>query len=143
MCGRYTLKTRAEVVAEHFQLPEVPVLPPRYNIAPSQPVAVVRDGPELARLRWGLIPAWADDPAIGHRMINARAETVAERPAFRAAFRRRRCLILADGFYEWQRQDGPQAAVLLPAPRRRARSPSPGSGSAGRRGTSRSSPARC
>jgi putative SOS response-associated peptidase YedK len=106
MCGRYTLKTRAGALAEHFDLPEVPVLTPRYNIAPSQPVAVVRGGPELAQMRWGLIPAWADDPAIGHRMINARAETVAERPAFRAAFRRRRCLVLADGFYEWQRQDG-------------------------------------
>ena len=111
MCGRFTLKTRGEVLAEHFGLPEVPELVPRFNIAPSQPVAVVREGAEgagreLVGLRWGLIPPWADDPAIGHRMINARAETVAERPAFRAALRRRRCLVVADGFYEWRRQDG-------------------------------------
>jgi len=82
-------------------------LRPRYNLAPSQPAAVVRaeDGERrLAMLRWGLIPAWADDPRIGHRLINARAESVAEKPAFRAAFRRRRCLVPADGFYEWTRQ---------------------------------------
>lgn len=111
MCGRFTLKTTAEVLAEHFELPEVPVLVPRYNIAPSQTVAVVRGGAEpagreLTGLRWGLIPSWAEDPGIGNRMINARAETVAEKPAFRSAFRRRRCLIVADGFYEWRRQDG-------------------------------------
>jgi len=108
MCGRFTLITPAETIAEQFQLPEVPSLSPRYNIAPTQPVAAVRQPPgnggrELAMLRWGLIPFWAKDPKIGARMINARSETVAEKPAFRAAFRRRRCLVLADGFYEWQR----------------------------------------
>jgi putative SOS response-associated peptidase YedK len=111
MCGRYTLKTSAEVLAEHFELPEVPWFEPRYNIAPTQPVAVVRagfegGGRELSMLRWGLIPSWADDPAIGNRMINARAETVAEKPAFRTAFQKRRCLVVADGFYEWKRENG-------------------------------------
>jgi putative SOS response-associated peptidase YedK len=80
---------------------------PRYNIAPTQYIAAVRnaeDGErELALLRWGLIPFWAKDPSIGNRMINARAETVAEKPAFRAAYKRRRCVVLADGFYEWRR----------------------------------------
>ena len=82
-------------------------LPPRFNVAPSQDVAVVRanaDGRCLAMLRWGLIPAWAKVPAIGHRLINARSETAAEKPSFRAAYRNRRCLIPADGFYEWQRR---------------------------------------
>ena len=81
-------------------------LRPRYNVAPSQDVAVVRaadGGRSLSILRWGLIPAWARDPAIGYRLINARSETVAEKPSFRSAYRRRRCLIPADGFYEWQR----------------------------------------
>lgn len=108
MCGRFTLITPAEQIAEQFELPEVPSLSPRYNIAPTQPVAAVRllpgnGGRELALLRWGLVPFWAKDPNIGARMINARSETVAEKPAFRAAFRQRRCLVLADGFYEWQR----------------------------------------
>ena len=82
-------------------------LRPRYNVAPSQDVAVVRtndDGRSLAMLRWGLIPAWARDPAIGHRLINARSETAAEKPSFRSAYRRQRCLIPADGFYEWRRE---------------------------------------
>jgi len=110
MCGRFTLITSAEVVAEQFQLIEVPSLSPRYNVAPTQPVAAVRPSPgnggrELVLLRWGLIPFWAKDSAIGSRMINARSETVAQKPAFRAAFRRRRCLVPADGFYEWQRQE--------------------------------------
>jgi putative SOS response-associated peptidase YedK len=93
------------VLAEQFRLPEVPELAPRYNIAPTQPVAAVRqaaDERELRMVRWGLVPGWASDPALGARMINARAETVSEKPAFRSAFKRRRCLVLADGFYEWQ-----------------------------------------
>jgi len=110
MCGRFTLSTPAGVIAEQFQLIDVPTLSPRYNVAPTQPVAAVRHAPgnggrELALLRWGLIPFWAKDPAIGSRMINARSETVAQKPAFRAAFRQRRCLVVADGFYEWQRQE--------------------------------------
>ncbi|MFH1923901.1 MAG: SOS response-associated peptidase [Planctomycetota bacterium] len=110
MCGRFTLRAPASVVAAQFGLFEMPPFAPRFNVAPTQPVAVVRcafDEPkprrELAWLRWGLIPSWAKDPAIGNRMINARAETVAEKPAYRAAFRQRRCLVVADGFYEWQR----------------------------------------
>lgn len=108
MCGRFTLITPAEALAEQFQLFEIPSLAPRYNIAPTQPVAAVRRVPgdgqrELVLLRWGLVPFWAKDPGIGARMINARSETVAEKPAFRAAFRRRRCLVPADGFYEWRR----------------------------------------
>ncbi|OHB81514.1 MAG: hypothetical protein A2V98_01305 [Planctomycetes bacterium RBG_16_64_12] len=113
MCGRFTLRAPASVVAAQFGLFEMPPFTPRFNIAPTQPVAVVRacpEGPglerELAWLRWGLIPSWAKDPAIGNRMINARAETAAEKPAYRAAFRHRRCLVVADGFYEWQRTGG-------------------------------------
>jgi putative SOS response-associated peptidase YedK len=110
MCGRFTLRAPASVIAEQFALFEVPPFTPRFNIAPSQPVPVVRLVPgqteprrELVWLRWGLIPGWAQDAAIGNRMINARAESVAQKPAFRAALRRRRCLLAADGFYEWQR----------------------------------------
>jgi putative SOS response-associated peptidase YedK len=107
MCGRYTLATPAQLIAEHFGLAEVPELSPRYNIAPTQSVATVRsfadrDAPVFEPRRWGLIPSWAKDPGIGSRMINARVETAAEKPAFRAAFRRRRCLVPADGFYEWK-----------------------------------------
>lgn len=110
MCGRFTLRAPAAVVAEHFALWETPELEPRFNVAPSQPVPVVRlraEGPaarrELVQLSWGLVPYWAADPAVGRRLINARAETAAEKPAFRAAMRRRRCLVAADGFYEWRR----------------------------------------
>ncbi|NJO42000.1 MAG: SOS response-associated peptidase [Cyanobacteria bacterium CRU_2_1] len=107
MCGRFTLSQSAETIAEVFQLSAVPQLEPRYNIAPTQPVCVIRtiaepSEREFTYLYWGLIPSWAKDPSIGTRLINARAETVTEKPAFRAAFKRRRCLILADGFYEWQ-----------------------------------------
>jgi putative SOS response-associated peptidase YedK len=110
MCGRFTLRTSAESIAQQFSLFEVPGFAARFNIAPTQPVPVIRmsgtETPprrELVWLRWGLVPCWAKDPAIGSRLINARAETAAEKPAFRAAIRRRRCLVVADGFYEWQR----------------------------------------
>ncbi len=108
MCGRFTLATPPQIVAEFFELRAVPDLQPRYNIAPTQgvpAVVVTLNEPErrLQLFRWGLIPASADDPSIGNRMINARAETAAEKPAFREAFRRRRCLVIADGFYEWQK----------------------------------------
>jgi len=109
MCGRYTLRASGETLAEQFKLSEAPQLTPRYNIAPTQTVPVVRAGTggrELALLRWGLVPAWARDLSVGARMINARSETVAEKPAFRDALRRRRCLIIADGFYEWQQARG-------------------------------------
>ena len=106
VCGRFTLTATPAEVAEHFGLDDVPEFAPRFNIAPTQQVATIRaradDGrPELAFCRWGLIPHWAKDPSIGQRMINARAETIAEKPAFRQPFRRRRCLVAADGFYEW------------------------------------------
>lgn len=106
MCGRYVLASPGEVIAEHFRLAQVPEYAPRYNIAPTQAGLVVRETPagsrEAVLLRWGLIPSWAKDPTIGSRMINARAEGLADKPSFRAAFRRRRCLVPADGFYEWR-----------------------------------------
>jgi len=107
MCGRYTLTTPPAKLAESFGLDERPQLDPRFNIAPTQPVAtvlVVTGGRRLRLMRWGLVPHWARDLSIGSRMINARGETVAEKPAFRRAFRERRCLVLADGFYEWRRE---------------------------------------
>lgn len=111
MCGRFTLTAESDVVASVFELGEVPTLSPRYNIAPTQPVlAVLADPHQQERfpqtLRWGLIPSWAKDPGVGARMINARAESVATKPAFRSAQRHRRCLIPADGFYEWQKVAG-------------------------------------
>jgi putative SOS response-associated peptidase YedK len=111
MCGRYTLKSRADIIAETFGVPVPATLPERFNIAPSQQVLAVREGAgshqrELVALQWGLVPFWADDPEIGSRMTNARSETAASKPAFRASFRSRRCLIVADGFYEWQPRNG-------------------------------------
>lgn len=108
MCGRFTLGAPAQTLADIFEIAETPELPPRFNIAPTEAVAAVRRpeadaGRELALLRWGLVPVWAKDPNVGSRMINARAETVATSGAFRRAFRSRRCLVPADGFYEWQR----------------------------------------
>lgn len=106
MCGRYSITAPSEAVQRHFQVLERPNLPPRYNLAPTQDAPVVRLGEDGARhlvsLRWGLVPFWADDPSVASRMINARSESTAEKPAFRAAFRRRRCLVAADGFYEWK-----------------------------------------
>ncbi|MCE7981192.1 MAG: SOS response-associated peptidase [Caldilinea sp. CFX5] len=109
MCGRFTLTAPPDQLATLFELPQEPVVVPRYNIAPTQPVAVVRMNPqsaarEWALTYWGLVPSWSKDPSMGARMINARAETVTEKPAFRAAFKRRRCLVPANGFYEWQKQ---------------------------------------
>jgi len=111
MCGRYTLSTQAERIAEYFELDTPPSLAPRYNIAPSQEVPIVRQvnhHRHLDMVRWGLVPSWAKDLKIGYKMINARAETVAEKPAYRAAFQRRRCLVVADGFYEWSPMNGKQ-----------------------------------
>lgn len=110
MCGRFTLFTPASRLAEVFLPGEIISFTPRYNIAPSQPVLAMRAAlatgrRECAMLRWGLIPSWAKDAAIGNRLINARSETVAEKPSFRHAFRKQRCLIPADGFYEWQKLD--------------------------------------
>lgn len=119
MCGRYASSRRPEDLAEEFEIDRatltetvVEPLPPDYNVAPTKPVYAVVERPpgpaedhpsrrQLRVMRWGLIPFWAKDPAIGNRMINARMETVAEKPAYRQAFARRRCLLPADGFYEW------------------------------------------
>ena len=110
MCARYTLKASPEIVARLFELTRPLDFRPRYNLAPTQDAPIIvadPDGGRTARfMRWGLIPSWADDPAIGHRLINARAETAADKPAFRSAFRHRRCLIPADGFYEWHKAPG-------------------------------------
>ena len=109
MCGRYTLKTPAAKLIQLFRVPAMPMLAPRYNIAPTQLVICVRTvseqpgSNEALFMRWGLIPFWAKDMKIGNTMINARSETIAEKPAFRAAFAKRRCLIPADGFFEWQK----------------------------------------
>ena len=105
MCGRFYLDADPATVAEHFDLAVAPSLSPRYNIAPSQDVAIVRRGQqanELAMVRWGLIPSWAREEKTRYSMINARAETVGEKPAYREAFHRRRCLVPVSGFYEWQ-----------------------------------------
>lgn len=115
MCGRYTVRVEGREIAEHFSLDEsaAPDLRPRYNVAPSQEVPAVgprRHGARgVAEFRWGLVPHWADDPEEWPSMINARSETAHEKPAFRDAFARRRCLIPADGFYEWKKgEDGSQ-----------------------------------
>jgi len=105
MCGRYALTSPPTVIAERFGLAWVPDVPPHYNTAPSQLIPVVREtgkGRELALLKWGLIPSWARDVSIGMKLINARAETLADKPAFRSAYRRRHCLVPADAFYEWK-----------------------------------------
>lgn len=105
MCGRYTLIKLAELL-EYFPWVRSDLPGPRYNIAPSQAVlAITNQKPDqFELLRWGLVPAWAKDPAIGNRMINARAETLADKPSFRTALRNRRCLVPADGFYEWRKE---------------------------------------
>jgi putative SOS response-associated peptidase YedK len=106
MCGRFAFFSPREAIQELFDVECTVDLKPRYNVAPTQQVLAVRKSAkgavECAELRWGLIPSWAKESAIGNRLINARLETVAEKPAFRAAFRRRRCAVFADGFYEWQ-----------------------------------------
>ena len=131
MCGRYTQTASGEAIAKAFGLKSAPDVQPRYNIAPTQAIsAIVQSsyhqsestdqrpeqhpeqhleeptGREHRFFQWGLVPSWSKDPKIGSRMINARSETVAEKPSFRAALKRRRCLVLADGFYEWQRTNG-------------------------------------
>ena len=110
MCGRFTLTTDPADLQEAFEWVNFgnAILTPRFNIAPTQPIAVIANtgGNKLDFFTWGLVPFWAKDPSIGNRMINARAETLAEKPSFRNAYKRRRCLILADGFYEWQKMPG-------------------------------------
>ena len=117
MCGRYVRSSLPEVFAARLGARGELDLRPSYNVAPSQPALIARTDPngrrELAAVRWGLIPFWAKDPKIGYKMINARAETVATKPAYRQAFRRRRCLIAADGFYEWQATEGGKQPFLI------------------------------
>ena len=109
MCGRFAFYSPSEATAALFGVDGALAVEPRYNIAPTQFVAAIRENEnesekrELTMLRWGLVPFWAKDPSIGNKMINARAETVAEKPSYRAAFKHRRCIVLADGFYEWRR----------------------------------------
>jgi len=109
MCGRFSLIVDASVLAGVFEIDPPQNLRPRFNIAPTQTIPIVRAGSEQPRewaeVRWGLVPSWAKDPKIGARMINARGETVAEKPSFRSAVKNRRCLIPADGFYEWAKTD--------------------------------------
>ncbi len=116
MCGRFALEDDGSAVAQQFDLVEVPELAPRYNIAPTQPVAAVGLKPSgergLTHFHWGLIPSWSKDTKMASRMINARSETAAEKPAFRAAYKRRRCLIPMSGFYEWQKLEGGQKQPL-------------------------------
>ena len=125
MCGRYMLTTPVEAMQRVFRFAERPNFPPRYNIAPTQDVPIVRlsrerDGRELILVRWGLVPYWADDVAIGNRLINARAESIERMRAFREAYRRRRCLVPADGFFEWRKEGKPRQPLLV---RRRDRAP--------------------
>ena len=105
MCGRYTITSAPEAIRALFRYPEQPNFPPRYNVAPTQPIPIVRlvEGKrQFALVRWGLLPSWVKDPKTFSLLINARGESVTDKPAFRAAMKRRRCLIPADGFYEWK-----------------------------------------
>lgn len=117
MCGRFTLRTPSSLLASWFREVDFPVISPRYNIAPSQPILALRQSAqeklEAVMLRWGLIPSWAKDTRIGNQLINARSETAATKPAFRRAFKSRRCIILADGFYEWKALSGGKQPFLI------------------------------
>jgi putative SOS response-associated peptidase YedK len=115
MCGRYSLHSNPDVIALMFGLSEIPAHQPRYNIAPTAQVLIIKQN-GAAMVRWGLVPRWAKDPSIGARMNNARAETVAQKPSFREAYRKRRCLIPANGFYEWKLENGlKQPYYIYPA----------------------------
>jgi putative SOS response-associated peptidase YedK len=108
MCGRFAQRSDPKRLAREFKVAEVPPIEARYNIAPTQEILGVYEsveGREMKFFKWGLIPSWAKDASMGARLINARSETVEEKPAFREAFKRRRCIIPADGFYEWQRRE--------------------------------------
>ena len=119
MCGRYTLSVPLSNLVDAFDI-ETPDFdyPLRYNIAPTQEAPVIaedRDSRRMGLLRWGLVPSWAEDPSMGNRMINARSETAAEKPSFRGAFRKRRCIVPADGFFEWEkRRDGEEGKSKVP-----------------------------
>ena len=118
MCGCFTLTLPPELLAGIFGLAELPRIEPRYNIAPSQQVAAIRtladnDHREFVMLKWGLIPSWAKDPSLGHKMINARSESVHEKPAFRQAIRYHRCIIPSSGFFEWEDEGGKKAPLHI------------------------------
>jgi putative SOS response-associated peptidase YedK len=125
VCGRYASSANPDDLVSHFRVEEPPeeVLPPSYNVAPTDPVYVVMERHDhrlLKVVRWGLVPSWAKDPKGAARLINARRESVADKPAFRAAYQRRRCLVPADGYFEWQQQGGHKQPYFLAA---RDRSP--------------------
>jgi putative SOS response-associated peptidase YedK len=116
MCGRFALTASVEAVQAAFELTSIPAgIAARYNIAPTQPVAVItnQNPRELTFHKWGLVPSWSKDPTMGSRLINARSETAAEKPSFRTSFRRRRCIIPADGFFEWQAQAGGKTPMFI------------------------------
>lgn len=115
MCGRFVLLTDLAEIVERFGIEEAPAVLPRGDMLPGREVpAVVEDGKRrLVLLQWGLVPSWTRDPAVGRKLFNARAETLSERPSFRDAFRRRRCLVIADGFYEWAGEKGRRRASLF------------------------------
>ena len=117
MCGRFVLQSAVDIISQIFKLGRVDMtLAPRFNIAPGQEIAiVVEEGGtrSLRSCRWGLVPNWAKDLSEGHKMINARAETVAEKPSFRQSFLRHRCLIVADGFYEWKTEGGKKTPLYV------------------------------
>src|SRR5205085_10050256 len=115
MCGRYTLTVNIKTIAEKFGVEPTLETEPRYNVAPTQNVVtILRNGTDhLAQLRWGLIPSWAKDESVGSRMINARAETLAEKPSFKGLLRSKRCLVIADGFYEWKQENGSKTPMYI------------------------------
>jgi putative SOS response-associated peptidase YedK len=118
VCGRFTLSTSPTAIADHFGLDEAPELGARFNVAPGQSIATISLSGEdrrsvLSWRRWGLVPSWAKDEKVGNRLINARAETATEKPSFRSALRRRRCLVPADGFYEWAGTKGSKQPYLI------------------------------
>jgi putative SOS response-associated peptidase YedK len=118
MCGRFTLATSSDEIARIFDVSDVPQFDARYNVAPTQNIPVCREvAPDRKRrvdeLRWGLVPFWADDLKIGNRMINARSETASSKPAYRAAFKQRRCLVPATGFFEWKKENGQKQPYLF------------------------------
>src|SRR5690242_512834 len=115
MCGRFTLTSDIQTIAQTFKVAPSLQITPRYNIAPTQDVvAITSNGAaHLEFLRWGLIPSWAKEESIGSRMINARAETLAEKPSFKRLLRSRRCLVVADGFYEWKKEQGGKTPMYI------------------------------
>ncbi len=113
MCGRFTLRTNLNKLLLEFGAETTDLdIGPRYNVAPSQQILVMK-GKQLTLAKWGLVPSWAKDPKIGYRLINARAETAADRPTFRSAFKKGRCLVLADGFYEWKKVGGKKQPYFI------------------------------